>query len=457
MGDYSLIGSLARIALTVGGLLLLRIVVRRQTDSFIAKAIVLGVVAKTVGTLARYFLITDLYGESGDFRRYLRNGDQIASVIRSGSLPDQARETGTPFMDFLAGVLFTVAPTTLLVGFAAFSTLAFVGQYLFLRAFQLALPDGDHRRYALLILFVPTMIFWPSSIGKEAWLVFALGVACYGAARVLRKARFGYLITLLGGAGVFAVRPHMGALFALTFAGAFVLRFRDPEVNSKAVGWIIGLVVISLGASYAAVNFGDLLPQDESVEGTQTDQIFAETSRRTTQGGSSYETRPVEDPIDFLYAAVTVPFRPFPHEAHNRQAQVSGLEGVILLGLVVASIPRLRRMPIYLLRRPYVAMSTVYCVGFIIAFSNVGNFGIITRQRAQLLPLLFVLLALPIIQNRRQGRPTAPILTPLTAEQQDAFHVQPTVAPSDGAQSALNGEEPRIQPIDQPPRESEGH
>jgi hypothetical protein len=451
MDDYSVVGALARITIAVSGMLVLRIVMRRQTDPFIAKAILFGVLAKVFGTLARYFLITDLYGESGDFLRYVRNGDQIASVIRSGSLPDQARETGTPFMDFIAGVLFTVAPSTLLVGFAAFSTLAFVGQYLFLRAFQLALPDGDHRRYALLILFVPTMLFWPSSIGKEAWLVFTLGVACYGAARVLRKARFGYLVTLLGGAGVFAVRPHMGALFALTFAGAFVLRFRDPEVNSRAVGWIVGLLVISLGAGYAAVNFGDLLPQDEAVDGTQTDQIFAETSRRTTQGGSSYETRPVEDPIDFLYAAVTVPFRPFPHEAHNRQAQVSGLEGVILLGLVVASIPRLRRLPLYLLRRPYVAMSTVYCAGFIIAFSNVGNFGIITRQRAQLLPLLFVLLALPVVQSRREGRPTAAVLTPLTAEQQDAFHADAGEALSEDDQPDLRAEQV-LGPTDQQPR-----
>jgi hypothetical protein len=452
MDDYSVVGPLVKIAIAVSGMLVLRLVMRRQTDPFIAKAILFGVLAKIVGTLARYFLIADLYGESGDFRRYVRNGDAIASVIRSGSLPEQARETGTPFMDFIAGVLFTVAPSTLLVGFAAFSTLAFVGQYLFLRAFQLALPDGDHRRYALLILFVPTMVFWPSSIGKEAWLVFTLGVACYGAARVLRKARFGYLVTLLGGAGVFAVRPHMGALFALTFAGAFVLRFRDPEVNSRAVGWIVGLLVISLGAGYAAVNFGDLLPQDEAVDGTQTDQIFAETSRRTTQGGSSYETRPVEDPIDFLYAAVTVPFRPFPHEAHNRQAQVSGLEGVILLGLVVASIPRLRRLPIYLLRRPYVAMATVYCAGFIIAFSNVGNFGIITRQRAQLLPLLFVLLALPVVQSRRQGRPTAAVLTPLTAEQQDALHADPGEAHSEGGQLDLRGEQV-LGPTDQQPRQ----
>jgi hypothetical protein len=406
--------------------LVLRAVVRREPDAFIAKAIVLGLFAKVVATFARYFLMADLYGESGDFRRYLRTGSEIAGVIRSGTLPDQARETGTPFMDFIAGVLFAVAPPTLLVGFAVFSALAFVGQYLFLQAFRLAMPDGDHRRYAVLILFVPTIVFWPSSLGKEAWLVFTLGVAAYGAARVLRRSRYGYLIALLGGAGIFAVRPHMGALFALSFAGAFILRFRDPEVANRAVGWVVGLLLVGIGAGYAATNFGDLLPRDEGIEGTQTDQIFAETARRTTQGGSEFETRPVEDPLDFLHAAITVPFRPFPHEAHNRQAQISALEGVILLILVAASAARLRRLPRYLLRRPYVALATTYSIGFIIAFSNVGNFGIITRQRAQLLPLLFVLLALPAVQARRRGVPTE-VLTPITAAEQQRLR-GPTAA-----------------------------
>jgi hypothetical protein len=429
------IGILTITLVVLFGALTVRGIVRREPDAFIGKVIVLGLLAKVAGTAGRYFLIADLYGGSGDFRRYLANGRDIAAVIRSGTLPDQARETGTPFMDFVAGVLFTVAPANLFVGFAVFGLLSFIGQYLFLKAFRLTVPDGDHRRYALLIMFVPTMLFWPSSLGKEAWLVFTLGIASYGAARVLRRARLGYLLALLGGAGVFAVRPHMGALFALSFVGAFLLRFRDPDGTNHAVGWLVGLALIGVAAGYAATNFGDLLPQDESVVGSQTDQIFAETARRTTQGGSEFDSRPVRNPIDFLHAAVTVPFRPFPNEGHNVQAQLSGLEGVILLGIFIASFGRLRRLPRYLLTRPYVAFATAYSIGFIIAFSNVGNFGIITRQRAQLLPLLFVLMALPAVEERAKRRSVVPVLTLTTAEEQapvaDAVaDAPPTPAPS---------------------------
>jgi hypothetical protein len=42
-----------------------------------------------------------------------------------------------------------------------------------------------------------------------------------------------------------------------------------------------------------------------------------------------------------------------------------------------------------------VAFAAAYSVGFVMAFANIGNFGILVRQRTQLLPLFLVLLCLP--------------------------------------------------------------
>ena len=324
------------------------------------------------------------------------------------------------------------------IGFLVFALLSFVGALLFLQAFRLAVPDGNHRLYAGLVFFMPTMVFWPSSLGKEAWLVFTLGVSAYGAARVLRRARFGYWIAAFGGAGVFLVRPHMGALFALAFAGAFVLRFRDSSVRGGAIGWVVGLIIVGLGAGYAAANFGDELPAGRGVEEATFDDIAAETTRRTTTGGSEFDSRPVRNPADFVHAAITVPFRPFPTEGHNRQAQIAGLEGVLLLGLILISLPRLASLPRAVLRLPYVAMATAYSVGFIIAFSNVGNFGILTRQRAQLLPFLFVLLAFNWTRRREER---APLLIPATVDQQVAARAATaTQAHTGGTSDQGNGE-----------------
>ena len=388
---------------------LLRRMIRREDDVFLRRVLLLGILAKAVGTYLRYGVMQDLYG-SGDFRRYLRNGSEIADQLLSGQWPEEAGQLGTPFMDLIAGFVFTVLPRTLLAGFVFFSALSFIGAYLFFLAFRTAVPDGDHRRYAVLIFLVPTMVFWPSSIGKEAWLVFTLGVGAYGAARLLRRLRYGYLLTAIGIVGMFVVRPHMGALFSLALAGAFLLRFRDPTVKKSTIAWIVGLVFVGFGAGLVATNFGDELPRDESVEGTTTDQIFAETERRTTTGGGAFDSRPVRTPADLGHAVLTVPFRPFPWEGHNLQARIAGLEGLVLLLIVLFSLPRLLALPTRMLRQPYVAMATVYTLGFIVAFSNVGNFGILTRQRAQLIPLLLVLVCLPPLGEKLRQRSATPVL-----------------------------------------------
>ena len=53
------------------------------------------------------------------------------------------------------------------------------------RAFTIAIPDGNRRSYARLLFFLPSMLYWPSSIGKEAWMLFTLGLAAFGTARLL--------------------------------------------------------------------------------------------------------------------------------------------------------------------------------------------------------------------------------------------------------------------------------
>ena len=412
-------GLLLVVAAAVGVVALTGWAVKRESDRVIRRILVAGFALKIVGVTARHFVLADLYGGVGDANRYLRAGERLAATLGEGNLPEEATETGTPFMEFLTGLFYAVAPLDLFVGMLFFGLLSFLGMYLFLRAFRLAVPDGDHRRYALLVLLVPTMVFWPSSLGKDAWLVFSLGVSTYGAARVLRRVRFGYIFSALGIAAAFMVRPHIAALFALSFAAAFAIRFRDPEVRKGALGWITGLLIVGAGAGFVAANFGDELPRDEFAEGPLTEQVFRETERRTETGSSAFDSRPVRNPMDFAHALVTVPFRPFPTEAHNLQAQVASLEGLALLALVLLSAPRLASIPRALLRQPFVAMATAYSIGFVIAFSNVANFGILTRQRAQLLPFLFVLLALPVAHRLRDRR-TQPIVARETSLQQPA-------------------------------------
>jgi hypothetical protein len=109
----------------------------------------------------------------------------------------------------------------------------------------------------------------------------------------------------------------------------------------------------------------------------------------------------VNSPIDLPLATATVLFRPLPFEASNNQMLLTSAEGVFLAALCVVSWRRLATIPRRVRSTPYVAFSLVFVLLFVWAFSSFGNFGILARQRTQMLPFLFVLLALPATQVRR--------------------------------------------------------
>jgi hypothetical protein len=115
--------------------------------------------------------------------------------------------------------------------------------------------------------------------------------------------------------------------------------------------------------------------------------VLAESARRTSGGGSGFQAPSTSTSLASLpYAAVTILFRPFPFEAHNAQSAVTALESFILLCLTVARSRSIWQAIRHLRRWPYVAFILVYAAGFVVAFASIANFGILARERVQLLP-----------------------------------------------------------------------
>jgi hypothetical protein len=135
---------------------------------------------------------------------------------------------------------------------------------------------------------------------------------------------------------------------------------------------------------------------------------LASTEARTAQGSSAFDPVAVNSPLDVPLAAVTVLFRPLPFEVGSVQMLLTSAEGVLLAALAVVSWRRLASIPRLMWSMPYVMFSLVFVVLFVCVFSSFANFGILARQRTQMLPFLFVLLALPPVA-RRFERPAAPV------------------------------------------------
>ncbi|HKE72410.1 MAG TPA: hypothetical protein VKB57_02275 [Acidimicrobiales bacterium] len=390
---------------------LLGAAIRRESDPRMGRLLVAAFVAKMAGSLVRYAVTFEVYAGRADAGGYHGSGRRLAEAFWSGNwatvyAAEVGKMGGTEFLRLVTGLVYIGTGPTKLGGFLVFSWLGFWGLYWCYRAFRVGFPEGDHRRYALLLFFLPSLLYWPSSIGKEAWMLCTLGLTAYGVALVLRYRTRGYLVLGLGLALTAAVRPHVSLLaFAALFI-AYLLRRRSwRDSDTGLLGRLAGLAVLTLiggllltqAASY--FHLQDVKPGSVST-------VLDRTQNQSATGNSQYAVSRPKSPGEYPEAVTTVLFRPFPWEAGNAQAMVAALEGTFVALLVVLSLPRLARLPRMLVTTPYVTFAAAYTAMFVFAFSSVGNFGIITRQRTQVFPFVLVLLAIPLL-DRRSPAPRA--------------------------------------------------
>lgn len=238
-------------------------------------------------------------------------------------------------------------------------------------------------------------------------MCFGLGVCAYGAARILTGSRGGILTFAAGLVALSFVRPHVAALIAVALFAAYVLRRRPKSESGLApFGKLIGILVLGVVLVVAVGELEGYLGVDafdqESVQLT-----LNEVTQQTGQGGSYIEgTRTDLSPSRFPQAFVNVVFRPFPWEATNAQSLLASVEGLFFIGLFLSGWRRLLGAARAVLDTPYVILCGCYTVLFVYGFSSFANYGILVRQRVQVLPFLLVILCLPPMPGGSATRAT---------------------------------------------------
>jgi hypothetical protein len=412
--------------LLISGSLII-VAVTRRDEAPLTRLILVAFGLKMLSSFVRYFFTVDVYG-TGDALRYDKVGAEIANDVHGGRIPlsDMVPSgTGTAFVEDLTGLIYTVTGPSRLGGFLVFSWLSFFGLVLFHRAALRGLPEGDQRRYAILVLFLPSLLFWPSSIGKEALMVLALGACAYGAARVLERQAAGWLPLGLGLGLAYLVRPHVPIVVLAALAVSFLFRrtgrrkpIFGPAARLMVVGVMVGAMAFVLGQAVERFIPRDSAPVSSQGAGVASDpaaqdgpsavdDISVLLNRATggTDEGDSLIDRPLpNNPLEYPAAAFTVLFRPTLIEISSATIAIAALETTVLLALFIASWKRLRNVPAMAFRRPYVLFCIVYTGVFAFAWSSFSNLGALSRQRVQVWPFVLLLLAIPVVLEKATQR-----------------------------------------------------
>jgi hypothetical protein len=379
----------------------------REQDHSLFRLLVLALVVKLVGGIVRHSVTYDIYGHS-DAGRYDVIGAQIASNFTHGDFHTGLHGlTGTNFISFLAGLIYTAIGHSLLAAYVVFSWLGFWGLFYFYRAFQIAVPEGRARTYAKFLFFLPALVFWDSSIGKEAWMVFALGIAAYGAARMLSSKGFlrGLLVTALGITLASFARVHVAMLMGVALAVAMLMKRPSRRMRELGIGplaKVVSLVPVIVIAVILVHKTNAFLQSAHL--GSSVTSVSSGVTGMTKAGHSSFSALSItQDPLHAPLAILTVMFRPFPWEVHSSQELLASLERTFIFALFLLRARWIWAAIRSVRRQPYVLLALVYTALFIVGFSSVGNFGILNRQSVQMIPLVLVLVCIPPRPKRRKN------------------------------------------------------
>jgi hypothetical protein len=372
---------------------------RAEGDPRFAGIIVAAVVAKLLVSGIRFYVAFVVYHGGSDAAQYDAAAKLLAPDLRRFILtPQIGSVVGTGFIKLITGIVYAIFGTSRIGGFLVFAWMGFLGLLLFARAFRIAFPNGDGRRYLLLVLFLPSLVYWPSAMGKDAWMMLTLGLATYGVACMFQRRTSGVIAFVVGLLGMTMVRPHIALLIFIGLVVALLMRRAPTRTYAAPMFRLLGLAALVALGIFLSGRTASFLGQPNLTTDTVAAEL-SQTEARTGEGGSAFRPVKVNTPLDLVPAFVTVFFRPLPIEAHNAQGLLTSAEGISLIGLMFASRKRLRTIPRLIRTQPYVAFCLGYVFAFVYAFSSFGNFGILARQRVQALPFLLVFLALPTLAD----------------------------------------------------------
>jgi hypothetical protein len=330
-------------------------VLMRERDRRLFWTLVVAEQAKLGAAFASHHLVYRLYGDGSDAHAYDIGARAIAERLRSGTVRgvvtlartvpfDTGRRppVGTNAIRLAGGAVYAVTGSSSRCGFVVFSWMGFWGLYLFGRALRIAVPEHRARGYARLV-FLPSVVFWTSMIGKEAWMVFSLGLGSVGVARTLvGPRRVGVPLALAGAGLAAAARPHTPAM---------------------------------LGPGFGAALEAD--------------------TERTAVGASRFDPPALRGPRDLPRVAASVLFRPHPLEAHNASAVASAVEGAAVVALSIVRVRWIATALATAPRRPYVGFSLASTGILVAMLARMSNLGLLARQRVPVMPFYLVLLSIP--------------------------------------------------------------
>ena len=347
--------------------------------------------------------------DSSDAMGYHLHGIEILDEIQGGRWGQSEWMLGGVTVRWITALVYLFTEPNIYGMFLLSAVASLAAAVWYAKALLLCRAGPGAERFATLVLFLPSFAFWTSVYGKDSLVAVGLALGCYGYSQWLKAAAGrGMACWLLGVLTIAVIRPHIAvAAVAATLVSQVLARRHGPMSS-------LGARVLVLGALTPVMIL--LLQRTQAmtrIEDWRAESFFAYTTgnaRGNQGGGSSVAVPGISSPTAFLRylpeILVRIFLRPFPWEAHNLNSLLAALENVFLMYFLIRHWRTVLPAVKLASRDPYLLFCLVYSGQLILMLSSIPNFGLLSRQRAMLLPFFFaVLLAVDHkVRNRREVR-----------------------------------------------------
>lgn len=248
------------------------------------------------------------------------------------------------------------------------------------------------QRLATLIIFLPSVSFWSSALGKDSMSFMAVGLALWAALDLGRRAWlmvFAVVVMLL-------VRPHMAGMMVMGLTLATLLDARTSLGKKLILGGIalaVAAALVPFALRYAGVG--------ETVSAEALTSYVEQRQSYNMEGGGGVDIASMSLPMQLF----TYMFRPLVFEAHTVFALAAAFDNLILLYLFIAGGWALWQGRRTGLGENRVFMWTYALLAWLVLALTTANLGIAVRQKWMFAPMLIFLLISVIGRTQAHSRP----------------------------------------------------
>lgn len=321
-------------------------------------------------------------------------GDAIGYFARAQTGTIQF-EFGTAGVDYLTAILVQGLDLSLLGTFLFFNLFGAIGLQVFDACLRIAVHDKikRYRRLATLIVFLPSVSFWSSGIGKDALSFLAANLALWAALKLGRRA----ILMAIAIAVMLLVRPHIAGIMVMAVTLASVLDSKakpGKKLMLGAVSLSVALVMVPFALKYSGLG--------ESVDANSLSAYVENRQASNMEGGGGIDIANMSLPMQFF----SYLFRPLIFEARSIFALAAAIDNLILLYLFYSGGRMIWRKSRSGLGENRTFMWAYAMVAWLILATTTSNMGIALRQKWMFAPFLIFLLI--SVARRNQSRSITP-------------------------------------------------